>query len=50
MILIVGATGILGGMITQRLLAEGKEVRVLLRHSSPAEQMAAQHINLWDGN
>src|SRR5512137_2763751 len=42
MILVVGATGILGGLITQRLLGEGKDVRVLLRHNSPAEQMAAQ--------
>jgi uncharacterized protein YbjT (DUF2867 family) len=40
MILIVGATGILGGMITQRLLAEGKDVRILVRHDSPSEQMA----------
>jgi uncharacterized protein YbjT (DUF2867 family) len=42
MILVVGATGILGGLITQRLLAEGQEVRILLRHNSPAEAMAAQ--------
>ena len=42
MILIVGATGILGGLITQRLLGEGRDVRILLRHNSPSEQMAAQ--------
>ena len=42
MILVVGATGILGGLITQRLLANGKDVRVLLRCNSPAEQMAPQ--------
>jgi NADH dehydrogenase len=42
MILVVGATGILGGIITQRLLGEGKDVRVLVRHNSPAEQMALQ--------
>jgi uncharacterized protein YbjT (DUF2867 family) len=42
MILVVGATGILGGMITQRLLAGGKDVRILVRHNSPAEQMALQ--------
>jgi NADH dehydrogenase len=29
-------------MITQRLLGEGKEVRVLLRRNSPAEAMASQ--------
>jgi nucleoside-diphosphate-sugar epimerase len=37
MILVAGATGILGGMITQRLLGEGREVRILVRHNSPAE-------------
>lgn len=42
MILIVGATGILGGMITHRVLGKGQEVRILVRHNSPAEQMAAQ--------
>jgi NADH dehydrogenase len=42
MILVVGATGILGGMITKRLLGEGKDVRILVRHNSPAEQMAVQ--------
>jgi len=42
MILVAGATGILGGMITQRLLDEGKEVRILIRHNSPSEQMALQ--------
>jgi uncharacterized protein YbjT (DUF2867 family) len=42
MILVVGATGILGGMITQRLLGEGRDVRILVRHNSPAEQMALQ--------
>jgi NADH dehydrogenase len=42
MILIAGATGILGGMITRRLLGEGKDVRILVRHNSPAEEMAKQ--------
>ncbi len=42
MILVVGATGNLGGDITLRLLQQGKRVRVLLRHNSPAEAMAAQ--------
>ena len=35
MILVVGATGILGGLITQRLLGDGKEVRILVRHLLP---------------
>ncbi|MBX2999989.1 MAG: SDR family oxidoreductase [Caldilineaceae bacterium] len=42
MILIVGATGLLGGMITQQLLAQGKEVRILVRHNSPSEGLAQQ--------
>jgi NADH dehydrogenase len=42
MILVVGASGILGGIITKRLLGEGKDVRILLRHNSPAESMALQ--------
>jgi uncharacterized protein YbjT (DUF2867 family) len=42
MILVAGATGILGGMITQRLLGEGKDVRILVRHNSPSEQMVLQ--------
>lgn len=40
MILIVGATGRLGGIITQRLLAGGHDVRVLLRPNSAAAQLA----------
>jgi uncharacterized protein YbjT (DUF2867 family) len=42
MILIVGATGILGGMIARQLLEAGKQVRILARENSPAEQMAQQ--------
>ena len=35
MILVVGATGSLGGRITRGLLAQGKPVRILARHNSP---------------
>ncbi len=42
MILIVGATGLLGGIITQQLLQKGKNVRILVRHNSPAAEMAKQ--------
>lgn len=42
MILVVGATGLLGGQITQLLRKQGKDVRVLLRKDSPAEAMAQQ--------
>ena len=34
MILIVGATGYLGGMIARRLLAQGRQIRVLVRAGS----------------
>jgi NADH dehydrogenase len=44
MILVVGATGILGGMITQRLLSEGRDVRILVRHNSASEKMVLQGI------
>jgi uncharacterized protein YbjT (DUF2867 family) len=44
MILVAGATGRLGGDIALRLLAQGKPVRVLLRHNSPAEALAAQGL------
>lgn len=42
MILIVGATGIVGGMVARQLLEQGKEVRILVRENSPSEQMAPQ--------
>ena len=44
MILVVGATGILGGLIAQRLLGEGRDVRILVRHSSSSEEMALQKM------
>jgi uncharacterized protein YbjT (DUF2867 family) len=42
MILVVGATGVLGGMITRRLLERGEDVRILVRHNSPSEELARQ--------
>lgn len=44
MILVVGATGILGGMITRQLLEGGKDVRILVRHNSPSEELAKQGL------
>lgn len=40
MILVVGATGRLGGAITKMLLAQGKDVRILVRHNSPSVEMS----------
>src|SRR5215213_9624057 len=42
MILVAGATGIVGGMITRRLLEQGKDVRILVRHNSPSEELARE--------
>lgn len=42
MISVIGATGIVGGMITRQLLEDGQEVRILVRHNSPSEQMARE--------
>jgi uncharacterized protein YbjT (DUF2867 family) len=42
MILVVGATGLLGGMITRQLLEQGRDVRILVRHNSPSEVLAKQ--------
>ncbi len=44
MILIVGATGLMGSMITQQLLQKGKDVYILVRHNSPAAEMAKQGL------
>ncbi len=40
MVLVVGASGLLGGLITRQLLAREKEVRILVRPNSAAEEMA----------
>ena len=34
----------MGGLIAHQLLAQGKPVRVLLRHNSPAAMLAQQHL------
>lgn len=39
MILVVGATGLLGGLITRRLLAHGEPVRILVRSGSTHDQL-----------
>ncbi|MDQ4078158.1 MAG: SDR family oxidoreductase [Chloroflexota bacterium] len=39
MILVVGATGVLGGMITHRLLENGKPVRILVREGSDFQSL-----------
>ena len=42
MIAVIGATGIVGGMIARRLLDQGKEVRILVRRDSPSAQLALE--------
>ena len=42
MILVVGATGVLGGMVAHILLSQGKGVRILMRPDSPAEELSKQ--------
>ena len=44
MILVVGATGVVGGMIARGLLEQGKEVRVLVRRDSPSSQLVQQGL------
>ena len=44
MILVVGATGVVGGMITRGLLDQGKEVRILVRRDSPSSQLVQQGL------
>ena len=44
MILVVGATGLLGGRITQQLLQNGEDVRILIRENSPTEELAKQGL------
>jgi uncharacterized protein YbjT (DUF2867 family) len=44
MILVVGATGRVGGTITRQLLEQGKEVRILVRENSPSAQLAPQGL------
>jgi uncharacterized protein YbjT (DUF2867 family) len=44
MILVVGATGVVGGMVTRRLLDEDQEVRVLVRRDSPSSQLVQQGL------
>lgn len=40
MVLVIGATGLLGGMIVRQLLAQGKPVRIVVRPNSPSTELA----------
>jgi uncharacterized protein YbjT (DUF2867 family) len=44
MILVAGATGVVGGMVAQQLLDEDKEVRILVRRESPSSQLVQQGL------
>ncbi len=50
MILVAGATGLLGGMIIDRLLDEGKQVRALLRQPSGARSLEARGVQTVTGD
>ena len=41
MILVVGATGLLGGLIAQQLTDSGQSVRALVRNESDGQRLAA---------
>ena len=41
MILVVGATGLVGGEVCQRLMRQGEPVRALVRATSSKEKIAA---------
>ncbi len=44
LILLTGATGYLGANLLRRLLADGEQVRVLLRHGSGSESLAGLEV------
>src|ERR687889_1470429 len=44
MILVVGATGVVGGMIARQVLEKDKDVRVLVRRDSPSSQLVHQGL------
>jgi uncharacterized protein YbjT (DUF2867 family) len=50
MILVVGATGVLGGMITGRLLDQGEQVRALVRQPSHAQSLEARGVETVTGD
>lgn len=50
MILVVGATGLLGGMITGRLLDQGKGVRALVRQPGDAQSLEARGVETVTGD
>ncbi len=44
MILVVGATGVVGGVVTRRLWEQDEEVRILVRRDSPSAQLVQQGL------
>jgi NADH dehydrogenase len=44
MILVVGATGVVGGLITRQLLEQGQPVRILIRNDSPSADLALRGL------
>jgi len=50
MFLVMGITGKVGGTTAKRLLAQGKEVRALVRNHEKAANWANQGVELVDGD
>lgn len=49
-VLVVGATGFLGGKVVDELLSRGKSVRALVRHGSDAGTLAAKGVEIARGD
>jgi uncharacterized protein YbjT (DUF2867 family) len=49
-VLVVGATGFLGGQVVDELLARGKEVRALVRPGSDASKLEAKGVEIARGD
>jgi uncharacterized protein YbjT (DUF2867 family) len=50
MILVAGATGVVGGMIVARLADQGKRVRALVRSGNSAESLSAGGVEMAIGD
>ena len=49
-VLVIGATGMLGSQVVDRLMARGKRVRALVRPTSQTEKLVAAGVELAPGD